>query len=232
MPQDALKLLSSMATREVLAALALAYQQSTARPVVTEAAGGVDVAERVRGGERLDIVVLAVDVIDRLIAEGRLLQHSRVDLVKSGVAVAVRSGTSVPDISTEEAVKDAVLAAKSLSYSTGPSGVHMQKTFERWGILDQIRDRIVVPKPGKPVASLLADGSVQLGFQQTSELLNLAGIDILGPLPESMQIITVFSGGISGTSTQAEAARTLLDFLASPGTASIKQRYGMAAAEE
>src|SRR5580700_5689897 len=114
MPQDALKLLSSMATRELLAALAIAYQQSTSRPVITEAAGGVDVAERVRSGELLDIVVLAVDVIDRLIAEGRLLEHSRADLVKSGVAIAVRSGTPAPDISTEEAVKRAVLAAKAL----------------------------------------------------------------------------------------------------------------------
>src|SRR5581483_12145047 len=98
-----------------------------------------------------------------------LLPDSRVDLVRSGIAIAVRDGASQPDVGTEEAVKRAVSGAKTLSYSTGPSGVYLEKLFDRWGILQEIRSRIVVPPPGVPVGSLVANGTVELGFQQLSE---------------------------------------------------------------
>ncbi len=225
-----LKLLSSMATRELLAALADQYQRERGRPVITEAAGGVDVAKRVEAGEAADVVVLASNVIDKLIAAGKLRTGSRADLVRSGVSVAVPAGAARPDLSTEEAVKRAVLAAKSLSYSTGPSGVYLEKLFERWGILDQIRARIVVPRPGIPVGSLVAGGAAELGFQQLSELMNLPGVDVVGPLPPSIQTMTVFSGGISARSDDAEGARALLEYLASPEVSAVKQRYGMEAA--
>lgn len=203
------------------------YQEATKQGVTTEAAGGVDVAKRVQAGEAVDIVVLASNVIDKLIAEGRLLAGSRVDIVKSGVAVAVRAGAARPDISTEEALKQAVLSAQSLSYSTGPSGTHLEKTFERWGILAQIRSRIVVPPPGVPVGSLVAGGQAELGFQQLSELMNLPGVEVLGPLPPPVQTLTIFSGGISATCSQPDAARAVLAFMGSADTAAIKQRHGM-----
>jgi molybdate transport system substrate-binding protein len=222
--------LSSMATRELLKELAARFQRATSNEVVTEAAGGVDVAKRVRGGVAADVVVLAKDVIDKLIAEGKLLTGSRVDLVNSGVAIAVRAGARRPDISSEDAVKRAVLAAKSVSYSTGPSGTHLEKTFERWGILADIRSRIQVPPPGVPVGSLVASGMVELGFQQLSELKNLAGIDVLGPLPPAIQTITTFSGGVSTNSSQPEIARALLVYMAAPSAAELKQQHGMDAA--
>ena len=227
MPSSPLRLISSMATREVLGELASQYQHATAQSVTTEAAGGVDVAKRVQAGEAMDVVVLASNAIDKLIADGKVLPGSRVDLVKSGVAVAVRAGARKPDIGTEEAVKRAVVAAKTLSYSTGPSGVYLEKMFARWGILEEIRSRIVVPPPGIPVGSLVANGTVELGFQQLSELLNLAGIEVLGPLPAAIQTITIFSGGVSATSSDANAARALLDYMASPETSTVKQRHGM-----
>lgn len=229
MSASALKLISSMATREVLAELASRYERIAAQPVATQAAGGIDVAKRVRAGEAVDVVILASDVIDKLIAEGKLLD-GRVDIVKSGVAIAVRAGAARPDISTEDAVKRAVLAARSLSYSTGPSGSYLEKMFERWGILEQIRSRIVVPPPGIPVGSLVADGSVELGFQQLSELMRLAGVSVLGPLPPAIQSITTFAGGVSATCGNPSAARALLDYLGSPATADIKLLHGMAAA--
>ena len=230
MPSSPLKLISSMATREVLSELASQYQLAAAQPVTTEAAGGVDVARRVQAGEAVDVVVLASNAIDRLIAEGKLLAGSRVDLVKSGVAIAVCAGAAKPDISSEEAVKRAVLAARTLSYSTGPSGVYLEKMFERWGILEQIRSRIVVPPPGVPVGSLVASGKVELGFQQLSELKNLAGIEVVGPLPPQIQTITIFSGGVGAICAQPEAARALLSYMASPGATAVKQRHGMEAA--
>ena len=230
MPQHALKLLSSMATRELLNELIAQYEHTTGQPVTAEAAGGVDVAKRVRAGEAVDVVVLSSTAIDSLIAAGSLLPHGRIDLVKSGVAIAVRSGASQPDVASEEAVKRAVLTATTLSYSTGPSGVYLEKLFERWGILEQIRNRIVVPPPGVPVGSLVAAGTVELGFQQLSELMTLPGIEVIGPLPPEIQTITLFSGGVSPGCERPDVARALLDYMASPSALSIKQRFGMEAA--
>ena len=219
-----------MATRELLNELIAHYQRASSQSILAEAAGGVDVAKRVRAGEAVDVVVLSNTAIDSLIAAGSLLPDSRVDLVRSGVAIAVRAGAPRPEVGSEEAVKQAVLAARTLSYSTGPSGVYLEKLFERWGILADIRDRIVVPPPGKPVGSLVADGSVELGFQQLSELMTLPGIAVIGPLPPEIQIITVFSGGISSGCTQPELARALLDYLAAPAATDTKRRFGMAPA--
>lgn len=220
-------LLSSMAGHALLAELARQFERETSQPVVVEAAGGVDVAKRVRADEAVGVVVLASDVIDKLIDEGKLRTGSRVDLIRSAVAVAVREGAARPDLSSEEAVKRAVLAAQSVSYSTGPSGVHLEKVFARWGILEQIRPRIVVPRPGVPVASLIASGAAALGFQQLSELLNVPGVAVVGPLPPAIQTLTTFSGGIGVQCAAPQAARALLEFMASPRTLEAKRRHGM-----
>jgi molybdate transport system substrate-binding protein len=222
-----LKLISSMAARELLRELSDQYQSATGETVVTEAAGGVDVAKRVSGGETADVVVLSDTAIDKLVAEGKVLAGSRTDLVKSGVAIAVKSGAPRPDIDSEEAVKQAVMAAKTLSFSTGPSGVYLEKLFARWGILESVKPRIVVPPPGIPVGTLVARGEAELGFQQLSELMNLEGITVLGPLPPAIQTLTIFAGGIVANSSDAARARALLDFMNTPATAAIKQRQGM-----
>lgn len=221
-----LKMLSSMATREVLAQLAAQYGRDTGTIVQALAGGGVDVARRISAGEPCDVVVLAASAIDKLVAEGRVT-GDRVDLVRSGIAVAVREGTPVPRVATEDDVKAAVLAARSISYSTGPSGVYLEKLFDRWGILEEIRPRIVVPPPGVPVGSLVADGRVVLGFQQLPELMNLPGIVVAGPLPDAIQSMTVFSGGVCAASAQPAAAAALLGFLRSSAAADIKRQGGM-----
>lgn len=223
-------MISSMATRELLARLAEGYQRQTGVEVQAQAGGGVEVARRISAGEAFDVVVLAANAIDRLIAEGRVVGE-RVDLVRSGVAIAVREGASQPAIGNEEEVKAAVRAAASLSYSTGPSGVYLEQLFARWGILDEVRPRIVVPPPGVPVGSLVADGRVALGFQQLSELMNLKGITVLGPLPDAIQTLTVFSGGVCAASTRAQQAAALLEFMRSPAVADLKRHHGMEPAD-
>jgi len=225
-----LKLISSMATRDVVAELTSRYETLTGRSIEAEAAGGVDVAKRVMAGEAVDVVVLASNAIDKLVSEKKLLAGSRVDLVKSGIAIAVKAGSRHPGIGSEEAVRNAVSAARTLSFSTGPSGVYLEKMFERWGILEAIRDRIVVPPPGIPVGSLVAGGAAELGFQQLSELLNCAGVEVVGALPPAIQSITVFSGGISAGCGDPDSARALLDFMASGAVTDVKRRHGMEAA--
>ena len=227
---ERLRIISSMATRQLLADLVARYPQADAQPIWTESVGGVDAARRVQAGEAFDAVVLASNAIEQLIASGRINAGSRVDLVRSGVAIAVRAGAPRPDIGSEDAVRQAVVAARSLSYSTGPSGVHLAKLFERWGIADEIRGRIVQAPPGVPVGTLVARGDVELGFQQLSELMSLPGIDVLGPLPSAIQIITTFSAGVAATSTRPDAVRALLAFMASPEAEAAKRCNGMDAA--
>src|SRR5688572_9440881 len=184
--------ISSMATRALLADLARAHQQSSGCVVAIESVGGVDAAKRVQAGEAFDAVFLSSDAIDRLSAAGHVV-GARSDLVRSPVAIAVRQGAPRPDVSSEAATKAAVLAARLISYSTGPSGVHLQKLFERCGIATEIAPRIVQAPPGVPVGSLVARGDVELGFQQLSELMSLPGVDVIGGLTGDTAFITTFS---------------------------------------
>jgi molybdate transport system substrate-binding protein len=220
--------ISSMATRLLLAELTQAYEQQTPDvSVQITSVGGVDAAKRIQAGEAFDVVILASDAIAKLIAAGRVLPGSRVDVVHSGVAVAVPAGAALPDLSSEDAVRQAVLAAPTLGYSTGPSGVALAQLFERWGIAEQIAARIVTPPPGVPVGSLVASGQIALGFQQLSELMHVPGIQVVGPLPSAIQITTTFSAGVVTGTAQEAAARALLAFMASPATATAKHRQGM-----
>ena len=222
--------ISSMATRQVLAELAAAYERRSGQQVAIESVGGVAAARRVEEGELFDIVVLAADAIDRLAAAGRVDPGSRVDFARSGVALAVPAGAPHPDIGTEAAVRNAVLAAPSIGYSTGPSGTYLTRLFERWGIAATIAPRIVQAPPGVPVGTLIARGEVALGFQQSSELMHLSGIDMIGVLPPEIQVTTIFSAAICTictASAQREAARALLAFLASPDADSAKRAHGM-----
>lgn len=216
-----------MATRQLLGELSAMYRSLSDVQVQIESVGGVDAARRVQADEPFDLVVLSSDALAKLQDAGKTVAGSRVDIVRSGVGVAVRSGTPRPSIGSEEALKRAVLDAPSIGYSTGPSGTALLKLFERWGIAPQVRDRLVQATPGVPVASLVAEGKAALGFQQLSELIHVAGIEIVGPLPEPVQIITTFSGAICTTCTQQGAARELLSFMASPSAADAKRRQGM-----
>ena len=221
------RVISSMATRKLLQDLVAQFESATSTQVALESVGGVDAAKRVKAGEVFDVVVLAKDAIENLSVSGLLLWDDQVDIVQSGVAVAVRSGEPRPDISTADAMRQAVLAAGTIGYSTGPSGVQLARLFEAWGIADTLSGRVTVAPPGVPVASLVARGDVALGFQQLSELLGVDGIDIVGALPPEIAITTTFSGAIARTTTHEQRARELLRFMTLPAAADIKRRHGM-----
>jgi len=219
--------ISSMATRQILSELASAYQQASGQAVSIESVGGVDAAKRIRAGEPFDFAVLASDALHQLEADGALVAGSIVEIAESPMAMAVRAGARRPDPLDEAAVRAVLAGAASIGISTGPSGAHVVKLARDWGLENEISSRIVQAKPGIPVAKLLADGAVEIGFQQLSEMQGAPGIDIVGLLPEALQPKTIFAAAICKAAEHADAARGFISYLASPATVDTKRRHGM-----
>ncbi len=219
--------ISSMATRQVLEELAAAYTARTGVPVHITSVGGVDAARRVAAGEVFDIAFLAAGAVDKLIAAGHVVPGSRVDLVRSPIAAAVRAGTAALDITTEAALQHAIRQARTIGYSTGPSGDHLARVFAQWGLQEHLSQRTVLAPPGVPVGQLVAKGEVELGFQQLGELLHVPGIAVLGLLPGVAQSITTFSAGRCSTCPQPQAVAQLLEFMNSADAVAAKRRQGM-----
>ena len=225
--------ISSMATRQLLADLAAQHERQTGEPWRIESVGGVDAARRVAAGESFDLVLLADDAIDGLIAQGHLLAGSRTDWVLSTVVVAVPQGVTPPPIASEAQLKLAVEQADSLGISTGPSGAYVEKLIRGWGLGDLLDQRRVVPPPGTPVGQYLAQGKVALGFQQRSEMVGIEGVQVLGPLPDPVGYNTVFSAGIPTARPpghpRREAINRFLAHLTSEAALSFKLQHGMSA---
>jgi len=219
-----------MATRQLLSDLSRSFEQGAQWKVEIDSMGGVDAARLIREGKTIDVIVLASNVMQQLEKDGWVVPGTRADIARSGVAIAVRSGPPHPAIASEDDVKQAVLAAKKISYSSGPSGDHLKRLFERWNIAGVMAGRTVEAKPGIPVGHLLARGEADLGFQQLSEFLDLDGIDIIGPLPEDIQTITVFTAGVGTHAAQPDGARKFIAHLTAPETEAAKQKLGMEAA--
>ena len=219
--------ISSIATRYVLTELGMAFERQSGQGVSVEAVGGVDAARRVESGEPFDFVVLAAEAIERLARSGRVDPDSRVALARSGIAIAVAAGAARPDVGDESTVRAAVLRARTIGFSTGPSGVHLTRLLERWGIAETVAARLVQAPPGVPVGTLIARGEVELGFQQLSELMHLQGVDVLGSLPPEIQWVTTFTCAICTASARTKETKALLSFFASPQAADAKRRHGM-----
>ncbi|WP_321938537.1 substrate-binding domain-containing protein [Paraburkholderia sp. J8-2] len=216
----------SMATRLLLANLAEQYVRETGQQLTVAAIGGVDAARRVQAGEAFDFAVLASAAIDRLAAGGHLI-GARTDVVRSGMAAAVATGVAHPDIGTQAALRETMLRAARIGYSTGPSGKHLLGLLERWGVAEVLAPRLVLAQPGVPVASLIASGEVEIGFQQLSELKDVQGVDVVGPLPAGAQLVTVFSAAICAVSRKQRAAAEFLAFLGSERAEAAKRAFGM-----
>ena len=217
----------SMATRTLLAELAVAYETQTGQPVTVRSVGGIEATRLIQNREPCDFVALAADAIAKLAADGHVDPASRVDVARSGVAVAVKAGAPRPDLSSGETVRQAVVSARKVGYSTGPSGVHLARLFERWGIKDAIAARLVQAPPGIPVGTLVGRGEVELGFQQLSELVGLPDIDIVGPLPPDIQVITVFSAATCTASTRAADVKAFFAYLTRAEVDAARRRHGL-----
>jgi molybdate transport system substrate-binding protein len=219
--------LSSMATRHILADLARDYELGHGVKVEIRSMGGVEAAKLARAGERVDIVALASKVMRELEAEGHIARGSMRDFARSEIGIAVPAGAPRPGVDHEKAVRQAMIEAKRVGYSTGPSGDHFKALCERWGLSDSVLARALKAPPGVPVATLVANGEADLGVQQLSELIGQPGIEVVGPLPGEIQAVTVFSAGVSTASAEPEAAQALVAYLASAATQAAKRRHGM-----
>jgi molybdate transport system substrate-binding protein len=222
-----IKVLSSNAIKQAYLELVPQFERTSEHKVATTFAGTQGIMSRMERGEVVDLVIMSSTGIDELIKQGKLAAGSRVDLVRSGIGVAVRAGAPKPDLGSSDALKRALLAAKSVAYSTGPSGVYITALLQRLGIADELKARIRIAPSGQPVGELIARGDAEIGFQQISELLPVAGIDYVGPLPAEIQHITVFSGGIHTGAREQEAAKALLKFLTAPAAVPVIKQKGL-----
>lgn len=226
-PAAELKVLSSNGTSAIVRVIGADFERRTGHVLTLK----IDVAallhKEIEGGESFDVAVLTRSVVDELIAQGRIDAGSRADVARSGIGVAVRAGAAKPDIGTAEAFRRTMLAAGSVAYTTvGGSGIHFMKMAERLGIADAVKAKSRT-QTGGMVAELVARGEAELAVQQVSELLPVAGVELVGPFPPELQLITLFSAGMSATSRNPEAARALIRFFAEPGARRAIAAAGM-----
>jgi molybdate transport system substrate-binding protein len=222
-----IRLIASAAVKPGVVELIRAFEESSGHKVTPIWAGTEAIAKRIKDGELVDIVLIAARNIDELVSEGRLVAGSRADVAKSGIGIAVRAGMPRPDVSSREAVREAVLAAKSIAYSSGPSGVYLAELFKKMGIAEQIKGKVKQTPSGVQVGEVVARGDADLGFQQISELLHVEGIEYLGPLPADIQHITMFSAGLHSAAAAPDAAKALIKFLVAPEAGPTIRKSGM-----
>ncbi|MBI2712836.1 MAG: substrate-binding domain-containing protein [Rhizobiales bacterium] len=222
-----IKVLSTQATEDTYRELVPQFEKATGHKVTTVFSGTLNVQKRLADGESYDMIIMAGPAIDAQIKAGKALAGSRVDLAKSGVALGVPKGAPKPDIGSVEALKKTLLAAKSIGYSTGPSGVYMLSLFEKLGIADEVKGKLKQTPSGVFVGNLIANREVEIGFQQVSEIATFPGVDFVGPLPAEVQQTTVFSSAIIAGAKQAEAAKALVKFLTTPQAAAAFRKRGM-----
>lgn len=219
-----IKVMASAAFREAYLELLPDFERGSGHKVTNAWVPSVQMMNRLKGGETTDIVILSDAALGDLMKAGIVAE--RFPLARSGIGVAVRAGAPHPDVGSADALKRAVLAAKSVVYSTGPSGIYLGKLFERMGIAGEIKHKVRQVQ-GEPAGAVVARGEAELGFQQMSELMPVEGIDIIGPLPDEIQEITVFSAGLHARAPAADAARALIAHLKAPQAAPVIRRKGM-----
>jgi molybdate transport system substrate-binding protein len=227
-----IKVVTSQAFKAAYLELAPAYERSTDQKLVTEFGPSMGATHnaiplRLERGETIDVVIMVASALDDLIKQGRVRSGTRVDLAESDIGMAVRAGAPHPDISTVEALRRTLLAAKSIAYSDSASGVYLStELFPKLGIADQIKGKCRKIE-ADPVGGVVANGEVEIGFQQISELRPIKGIDIVGELPPGAQRVTVITAGIPATSRLPEAAKALIQWLASPAAYPAIQKSGL-----
>jgi molybdate transport system substrate-binding protein len=226
-----MKVISGGAFKQVLNDLVVQYEKETSNKAdVTYRTVGQHLKLIAGGEEKFDVAVLTPEAIDNLTKEGKVVPGSRADLAKTGVGVVVRTGTPLPDISTVDAFKRTLLAAKSVAYidpkAGGSSGIYVAKLLEQLGIAKEVNAKAVLVQGGE-VATHVVDGEAEIGIHQISEILAVKGAVLVGPLPAAIQNYTVYSAGVSAGASNPVAASELVKFLSGPHAISIIKSKGM-----
>ena len=222
-----IQLLGSTAMREALDELVPLFEKSSGHKVVMSLYPAASLVIKVKDGAPADLVMTTPDNVEALVQAGKLVPNTRVDFVHSRVGVAVKSGAPKPDIGTSDHLKAAFLAAKSIGVSRGPSGVHLLNAMQKIGIGEQVRAKMVQPDLGVRVGTLVADGKAEIGVQQIGELLPIAGIDYIGPLPPALQTVIVYATARPVDAKQWPAAEALVKFLTAPERAPLLKKIGL-----
>ena len=219
-----LQVISSLAIKGAYLDLVPTFEKRSGNKVATQWVGMADIRKRMQAGETVDVVIGSAALIEDL-ARGGTLAH-QVNLAQSGVGAAVRAGAPKPDIGSVESLKRALRAARSIVYSSGPSGVYLAQLFQRLGIAEELKNTARQLPPGVLVAEVVARGEAELCFQQLPELRQVSGIDYVGPLPAEVQSITMFSGALHSKAKQPDAGKALLAFLASNEALPVLRQKG------
>jgi molybdate transport system substrate-binding protein len=222
-----IRVLSTQATEQSYRELVPLFEKATGHKVTTLFTGTLDADKRLAAGASYDLLIMARDSIEQHVKDGKVVQGSRVDLAHSGVGVGVKAGMTKPDIRSTDALKRTLLSAKSIGYSSGPSGNYVVTMFERLGIADQLKPKLKQTASGVFVGGIIASGEVEIGFQQVSELSQYEGVDYVGPLPAELQRFTTFSSGILAGAKEIDAARALVRYLTSPEAGAVFRKRGM-----
>jgi molybdate transport system substrate-binding protein len=222
-----IKVMASVAPKNAYLELQPLFEKATGHKVTTIWAPTVEMMTRLKGGEQVDLVLIASSNMDELQRVG-VISDKRWNVVSSGIGVAVKQGAPKPDISSPEKLKQALIDAKSVAYSTGPSGVYLVSLFERMGLTETLKPKITAIT-GTPVAVLVAKGDYEIGFQQIPEIVPVQGIDYLGPLPPGAQSMTSFPMGVhaKADAEHAEAATAWVKFLTTPEAGAVMRKWGL-----
>jgi molybdate transport system substrate-binding protein len=228
-----LKVLSAIGMQSVLEDLGPKFERATGHKVSFSFATAGAAVKRAQGGEAADVVIVTRQGIDGLVKNGKAAADNVTALASAGISVAMRKGTPKPDISSPDALKRTLLAAKSISYvdpaSGGASGIHFAKVLDRLGIANEMKSKTVFPNPKTPaeVGALVANGEAEIGVHIIVELISVAGIDIVGPLPGDLQNTIVFAAAVMASAKDAEAAKAVVNFLRMPESAKVIKAKGM-----
>jgi len=223
-----IRVLSSIATREAYLELVPQFEKASGHKVTTAWSGTTAIMKTMAdGNEQHDLVIISSTEMEELIKQAKIVAGSRADLSKSGIGIAVRAGAKRPDVSTPDALKKALLAAKTVGYTSGPSGVYMAGLVERMGIAAEVKAKFRSVPSGGTIGTIVASGDCEIGFQQVSELVHIPGVDYIGPLPAEVQRVTVFSIGLQTGAPNPGPAKALVAFLTTPAAVAVMQKHGL-----
>jgi molybdate transport system substrate-binding protein len=225
-----IRLIASAALKAAYVELLAQFEVATGDKVTATWSSSQVIQKRIAGGEAADVVIMA-DILGRslteeLITQGKLAGEATI-FAKSGVGVAVRAGAPKPDISSADAVKAALLTAKSVAFSAGASGTYIVSMLQKLGIYDQVKAKVATVKPSEPVGEVVARGDAEIGFHQVSELLPVKGILYVGPLPAELQNTTVYSGAVHSDTKEPDRARALMKYLTAPAALATLKQHGL-----